>query len=207
MFARVSTYQGSPNRVSEGSRVIDEVRPELQRMQGNKGWYLLVDPKGGKGISISFWETEEDATRSTSPAGHLREKIARALGAVGTPTVQIYEIGTEIGPRKEGARFARVSEYQGSPDKVEDGIRAADAADAPLRQMQGFHGALLFVDRKSGRAITMSFWDSESSMQRSASGVVPLRDSIARGFGAIGSPTVETYEIAGEIAQLARKAA
>jgi heme-degrading monooxygenase HmoA len=207
MFARVSTYHGSPGKVKEGTRLIQEITPEMQRMQGFQKAYLLVDGKSGKAISISMWGNEEDANRSTSTTGPIRDRISQSLGASGKPVVEIFEVGTEITHRTAGGKFARVSEYRGSPSKIDDGIQAAKGSESALKQMQGFHQVFLFADRKTGRCMTMSFWDSEDTLNRSLSGVNPIREGIARSLGSTEKPTFEVYELAGDIPQRARKAA
>jgi heme-degrading monooxygenase HmoA len=206
MFARISTYHGAPGRVKEGSRAIDEITPELRQIPGYHSGYLLVDGKSGKAITISLWASEEEASQ-IPPSAPLRDRIARALGASESPTVEIFEVGDEISHRPEGARFARVSEYRGSPEKIQEGIRTAKGAESTLKQMQGFHQAYIFVDRKGGYACTMTFWESEEALHRSSSPANPIRDDIARSFGATEKPTVEIYEVASHVPQRARKAA
>lgn len=210
MFARVTRYHGSPSpgRVQEGSRVVSEITPEMQQMQGFQRAYLLVDGKGGNAFSVSLWGTEEEATRSTAPTSAIRDRIAHALGAPEKPQTEIMELAVEVEGQPGVGKFARLSEYRGSPGKAEEGIRAARATESDLKRMPGFDRVFLFLDRRSGRAITVSFWDSEDAMNRSGAGVNPLRDSIARGLGATTEkPTVETYEVAGDIPQRARRAA
>lgn len=207
MFARISSYHGSPNRVKEGSRVITELTPELQQMPGFQRAYLLVDGKSGRAFALSLWRNEEDMSHSTSNTSSARDRIAKAIGESGKPTVEFYEVGVEVAPKLEGAKYARVSEYHGSPQKVEDAIRTAKGTESALKQMQGFQQVYLFVDRKSGKAITISFWDSETALNRSSTGVSPLRDSIAQSIGSSAHPTGEVFEVAGEIPQRIRKAA
>lgn len=207
MFARVATYHGAPGRVKEGTRAISEITPDLQKMPGFQQAYLFVDSKSGKAYTLSLWDTEEQNTQSASTASPLRDRISQAIGASGKPTYEMFEVAADIMHRMEGARFARVSEYHGSPDKIEDGVRTALDSEKTLKQNQGFHRAFLFADRKSGRCMTITLWDSEDAMNRSSSGATPIREDIARALGSSGSPTVELFEVAGEIPQQARKAA
>lgn len=207
MFARVGSYQGAPGKVKEGGRVVNEITPAMQEIQGFQRAYLLVDGKSGKALAMSLWETEEDTNRSTAPTGTYRDKIGRAIEARGEPVVEIFEDSLEIGLPTEHGRFARASVYKGSPDKVDDGIRATRDVEFSLKQMHGFQNMYLFVDRKSGRAMTISFWESEDALNRSASGVNPLRDSVTHALGAAEKPATETFEVVGAIAQRMRKAA
>lgn len=207
MFARISTYHGAPNKTREASRIIGEITPEMQQMKGFQRAYLLVDGKSGKSYSISLWGTEEETNKSTPAAAHIRDKISQALGANGKPTVEIFEVGAEIVHHLEGGRFARVSEYHGTPSRVDDVFRTAKETESALKGMQGFHHALFFADRKTGKALSMTFWESETALSRSSSAANPLRDKINQSTGGTGHPTVEMFEVAGDIPQRARKAA
>lgn len=207
MFARFSHYQGLPNKVADGRRAFAEVTPELQQMPGFQRAYLLVDPKSGRAITLSIWNTEEEMTRSTSPASPLRDRVAKAIGETGQPKLEFYELGVEVAPKTEGARYARVSHYHGSPSKADDGIRTAKGNEPALKQVQGFQQAYLFVDRRSGNAISMTLWDSETALNRSSADASPLRDAIAQSLGSTGQHVGEHYEVVGEIFQRARRAA
>lgn len=207
MFARVSSYEGAPGKVKEGGRVVTEITLAMQEIQGFRQAYLLVDDESGKSIAMSHWGTEEDAKRSTSPTSIYRDRIGRAIRAHGEPVVEIFEHAVGLEFSTERGRFARASVYKGSPEKVEDGIRAARDTESSLKQMRGCQQLQLLVDRKSGRAMTISFWDSEDALNQSASGVNPLRDSIARALGATEKPTVGSFDVVGVIAQRMRKAA
>ena len=67
MFARVSTYQGSPERTDEGIRLAREIiLPRLHQLDGYEGAYYLVDRQSGRAISITLWERR--------PCGPARRK-------------------------------------------------------------------------------------------------------------------------------------
>ncbi len=103
--------------------------------------------------------------------------------------------------------FARVSTHRGSPDKVEEGIRTMKEITPQTRQLPGLVDAYFFVDRKSGKAITITLWETEAAMRNSASAANPLRERIAKSLGAKEKPTIEVYELVSEIHQQAKKAA
>ena len=90
---------------------------------------------------------------------------------------------------------ARVSNYAGSPDQTEAGIRNFEALTDGLRSLEGFEGAYLLVDRGAGKALTMTLWSSDETAQASADRAKQMRSDAAGGAGmSIGS--VETYEVA-----------
>lgn len=89
--------------------------------------------------------------------------------------------------------IARIGRYDGDPGRVEEGIRFL--ADNDIRGMAGNRGALALVDRTTGRAMTVTFWESDQAAGGSASGAAALRDQIAQAFGAAGAAPSETYEV------------
>lgn len=60
--------------------------------------------------------------------------------------------------------FARVSRYHGDPGKVKDAFSAPNPPE--LDEVPGFLGAYSLVDEKSGKAITITLWETERAMPR-----------------------------------------
>ena len=81
MFARVSTYQGDPDKLDEGTRyAVDQVLPRARQMAGWKGIYVLVDRESGKQLSVTLWESEQDMRASEEAAHTAKNESARAAG-------------------------------------------------------------------------------------------------------------------------------
>ncbi|MET7549088.1 MULTISPECIES: hypothetical protein [unclassified Streptomyces] len=81
MFARLSTYQGSPVPAEGGLTANWEAT--LQRIQeasGFRGVFYLVDRASGKAASLTLWEDEEAMQASEDSAARLREEIAHREG-------------------------------------------------------------------------------------------------------------------------------
>lgn len=92
MFARVSTYQGDPDKLDEGTRyAVDQVLPRARQMAGWKGIYVLVDRESGKQLSVTLWESEQDMRASEEAANRLREELAEASDETITD-VERYEV-------------------------------------------------------------------------------------------------------------------
>jgi len=93
--------------------------------------------------------------------------------------------------------FARVITYHGRADRVDAGIRNQREQVLPSgKKMSGFKGAYLLVDRKSGKQMTISFWDTEKDMQASLSAMGSLRTQFAEVTGDANPPAVEVFEVA-----------
>ena len=80
---------------------------------------------------------------------------------------------------------ARVSLFEGDTDANADTAVEAfcDALDA-LEQLDGHQGATLLIDRKSRRAVTITYWDTEDHIEASAQAANEIREraSVTGGF-------------------------
>jgi heme-degrading monooxygenase HmoA len=88
--------------------------------------------------------------------------------------------------------FARVSTYRaGDADKLLEGFQSVTD---PLEQIEGFSHAYFLVDRASGKAMSMTVWESEQALTASVAKADELRKQGSEtGGGSIES--VEHYEI------------
>lgn len=92
-YARVSTIEGSPDRVDEGiTKIVEEVLPQLRDVMGFQGIISLVDRETGRSRTITLWESADAMQASEEAANRLRTKAAADLGATGGPQVERYEV-------------------------------------------------------------------------------------------------------------------
>lgn len=93
--------------------------------------------------------------------------------------------------------FARVSTIQGRPERVNEGIREYREQVMPAAQkMAGFKGAYLLADRKSGKSLGITLWETEKDLQASAVAANRPRAQAAQTAKATDPPVVEIYEVA-----------
>jgi heme-degrading monooxygenase HmoA len=69
-----------------------------------------------------------------------------------------------------------------------------------LPKMDGFEGSYFFIDRKSGKAVTITLWESEEAMQRTEEAVRPLRKEVAEGVSG-NIVDVEHFEVSENLVQ------
>jgi heme-degrading monooxygenase HmoA len=107
---------------------------------------------------------------------------------------------TLVMPRRQIRRVrnmhARVSTYTGPADQYAAGLeKLRDATVPQLGQVDGFRGVLALIDRGSGKALSITFWESEDALRASAEEATQLREQIAAASSEqiIG---VENYEVA-----------
>ena len=92
--------------------------------------------------------------------------------------------------------FARVSTYQGDPGQIDQGL-AYDLENIlpKVNQIDGFEGLYYLVDRESGKALSMTLWESEQTMRASEEEANRLRTESAESASATVE-SVQRYEVA-----------
>jgi heme-degrading monooxygenase HmoA len=94
---------------------------------------------------------------------------------------------------------ARVSFYQlaegGDADAAVSGF---DQTQDAVQQLDGNQGLMLLIDRTSGKAITVTLWDSEESLRSSSEQAKTLRERGA-GAGGLSIQRVEQYELVRDV--------
>ena len=105
MYARVTTIEGSPDRIDDAKRHLQEqVLPNLRQMDGFEGIVVLGDRQSGKVLGVAFWESEE-ALRATAEedsggsgaADAARSRAANVAGGT-VASVEQYEVFVNEAP-------------------------------------------------------------------------------------------------------------
>ena len=110
--------------------------------------------------------------------------LERPLGIAFQPVLQ-----------KEQAMFARVRITSGVPGKVDDGVRHfRETVVASYKDVAGFKGAYLLVNRRTGKVMGITLWDSEANMHATDKTSERLR---AAGSQVVSgtTPAPEEYEV------------
>lgn len=94
-----------------------------------------------------------------------------------------------------GAMFARVTQFDVRPERLQEGNRAVEEHLIPALRMQtGYSGGLLLASPESGKMILVSLWENEQMMHATDEAAHWFRVFGAEAFE--GSVTdVETYEV------------
>ena len=91
--------------------------------------------------------------------------------------------------------YARSTTIRGRPESIDDGIAfCRDEVLAMCRELPGCVGLSTIVDRKTGRCITTTAWDSLESMRATTTQLQPIRQRAAEILG--GTPEVAEWELA-----------
>jgi heme-degrading monooxygenase HmoA len=92
---------------------------------------------------------------------------------------------------------ARISHVDGSPEKVDQGIESFRSTTLQeLKSQPGNRGAILLIDRTSGKGMAITLWEDEAAMKASEGWANTARRTASEQMGAGGEGQVERYEVA-----------
>jgi heme-degrading monooxygenase HmoA len=92
MYARVTTIEGPPDKIDDATRhVREQVLPQLQQMDGFKGFVALSDRQSGKVLGVAFWESEEVLQATEEAVSRVRSGAAESVGGT-VAGVEQYEV-------------------------------------------------------------------------------------------------------------------
>ncbi|MBI4338082.1 MAG: hypothetical protein HY683_09685 [Chloroflexi bacterium] len=86
MYARVTLFEIDMLRISRDDglqRFTESVLPELRRLQGYEGVYVLGTPEG-KGLVLSLWATKEAALAGVE-SGHHDAQLSKFVSVFRSP--------------------------------------------------------------------------------------------------------------------------
>jgi Antibiotic biosynthesis monooxygenase len=196
MHGRVVRLMGDPAKTDESIKTwTQQVLPMIKKQKGFAGVSLLGNRKTGDGLSVSYWETEQ-AMKDARP--QIRPDAEKVMGTVGGRIVEEDEcevaVQARFEPPKSGV-WVRVTTVEGDPAKVDQGISDYKTRVVPVVQQQpGGRAAILLVNRKAGKSISGTIWNTEKDLQNSEAAVASIRREVAEKVGA-KSPKVEAFEV------------
>jgi heme-degrading monooxygenase HmoA len=99
MYAHVTTFQGTPERIAEGIRQFEaQIGLVARRQPGFRGAFVLVDPQrqsqcqSEHAIAIALWHTLEDLSAGEALAAPLGTRGADTADAAAAPVGRAYEV-------------------------------------------------------------------------------------------------------------------
>src|SRR5712691_9674448 len=96
MHARVTKFEGPPDQLEAGIKMIKEtVIPSAKKLTGFKGGYWLVDRASGKGFGVTLFESEAALKASEDAAAQIRSQAQSVTKITG---VERYEVVAQVEP-------------------------------------------------------------------------------------------------------------
>src|SRR4028119_2200843 len=126
MYVRVNTIEGSPGRSDDlTTHIQEQTLPQLQEMEGFKGFVALGDRQSGKVLGVSFWQSEEALRANEEAVSDVRSKAAETADGIGGG------VGEGHGGRVPGVAFWQSGEALRANEEAVSGVRskAAETAD------------------------------------------------------------------------------
>ena len=92
MHARMTTMEGSSERLAEGLREIrEDVLPQLQQLDGFKGFDVFDNRQNGELIGFTLWESEQAMQASEEVGDRTRREAAETMSDT-IAGVERYEV-------------------------------------------------------------------------------------------------------------------
>ena len=93
MHARLTRIEAPAERLDEMARQFEQqTLPQIQGIDGFKGYQLLGDRANGIAIAIVYWDSAEAMQASEEAVKAARQQAAEAAGARSAPVVERYEV-------------------------------------------------------------------------------------------------------------------
>jgi heme-degrading monooxygenase HmoA len=193
VYARVARFEGRDTSLTD--ELIQRAREKgPSSVPGTKGFIGLMDRERGTSLSITFFETEEDVRSSEQAFEDMAQHFPEEMRGRRT-SVDVYEVTIFDGDAERG-KAARVNTFEGSPDRIDESTDNVRNETLPkLRQMPGNVGLIGLADRKSGRVLGITLWESEDALRQSEQDANRLREEAAEGGGQTIA-SVDRYEVA-----------
>jgi heme-degrading monooxygenase HmoA len=96
MYARVSQFELGGASRDDAVRAFESTRETVEQMPGIQAAFLLVDPDGGKALTITLWESEDALRATAEQARAVRERSASGAGLT-EGAVESYEVAVQFG--------------------------------------------------------------------------------------------------------------
>lgn len=88
MFARMTIMMFQSDRIDEAIKIYQKsVIPAAKKQKGYRGACLLSDVAAGKGISVTFWDSEKDALANEESL-YYQEQLAKFLDIFSGPPIK-----------------------------------------------------------------------------------------------------------------------
>ena len=163
MFARLAAYEGrDPARMDALVEAIRGPASSGGELEGLRRLLVLGSRDDTSHLEIALFDSSA-ALHAAEPALDAMAQEPGDVGRGARATLHIYEVA--VNQVTDGARCARVTRLEGSPDRVDDGVLFVNESVVPLlRELVGWSGLLVLIDRGTGRTRTISLWDGAESL-------------------------------------------
>ena len=90
--------------------------------------------------------------------------------------------------------FARVNSVHTTADKLAGLVKFSEEQLPAARETPGFKGLYLLADRRSGKVVSISLWDSSDDLRQFEARGAQMRTEASSELG-IAPPPIDIYEV------------
>jgi hypothetical protein len=195
LHVRLNFVTADPQRLDPALAYIEnEARPFVEDRVGNSGMSLAVNRELGTALVASYW-ISGDAMRESehSVAATRAEALKRGAGTISLERFEVPSFVTVQQPAAgAGMRFSWSDFAPKSAGQII--IAYEDIALPWLTEADNFCTALLFIDRRAGRAISETLWRDSDALAASRSRDADVRSDLATASG-IAIRGLEEYQV------------
>jgi predicted aspartyl protease len=181
MLMRHTFITADPARLDEAVHYIaDDARKLVEDEPGNVGMCLKVNRPLGIAVVETFWVSGDAMRESDKNVRQTRDAAAaRASGTTGVESFYVASLA-KLGPWEQGGgvRVTWADVKLSRPEKMVTTYE--DTAFAALTDTEGFTGALLAVDERTGRSMNETLWTDEAALAASRSVAAEIRNKTVK---------------------------
>jgi hypothetical protein len=194
MWVRVATFEGVDKEKMDAIMEERMSSGEMTPPEGMNSVLVLEDTDAKKRKFLAFFDGRDAITAAEAGFEQMGDTIPENIRGKRT-TVHYYEVVVNEGDI-EGAKAARVSVLEGSPDAIDSSLEKTRGDTLPkVRAITGNVGAIGLADRDNGRVSMITLWDSADSLSASEQQADELRERTAE-QGGQKITNVARYEVA-----------
>jgi quinol monooxygenase YgiN len=186
LYARSTSIHGNPERIGDGVRYLrEEVLPRVSQAEGCVGMSVLADHDAGRCIMATAW-ADERALRATAEEDHaIQERLLQTVGGSHADVAQ-WEIAVLHRERPSGDGAGAQVSWARIPNNHVDDLLAAYRSNLmpKLAELPGFCSLSMLVDRKHGRTVSVTSFESREALALMRRHARSLREQFARAMGA-----------------------
>ncbi len=186
MHARSTSIRSNPASLDAGiAYVRDEVLPTIGQSEGCIGLSMLTDRESGRCIVATAWADEQAMRATAEDARTLRHRLLHTLGGEHAD-VQEWEIAILHRDRPAGdGAGAQVTWARIAPHHMNDLLDAYRINLMPrLQELPGFCSLSMLVDRRDGRTVSVTSFESREALDLVRGEARSLRQQFAKAMGA-----------------------
>lgn len=197
MYLRTVRMEGDPEDLEKAIKAFDHASMPLRRLPGCAAIAFLADRTSGRSITLGYWETEA-AMKASEEAATDARAMYTAEHNLTVIDVERYEVAVleRRQPLKDGT-YARLICARGDAERVEKvGLGMRDRSLPIVKRQKGFRSVVGAYNRRNGRVIAGSCWETASDREASDGALAAMRLEVMQAVGVTQPIKVENYEVA-----------